>query len=104
MNKSMEKGLQVALGGFKCISGMGVGAIVANVAKTLGPVAVPLPNKIAISIGTAVISGYFHDVLSDYIDSKVYGTVESVEHTVDQVKEAVNAVKSEGEEPINEPG
>lgn len=104
MNKNVEKGLKVAVSGFKLISGAGVGAIVANVAKTLGPIAAPLPTKIAISVGTAVISGYFQDTLSVYIDDKVNGTVESVEQAVDQVKEAVNAVKSEGEEQLNEPG
>lgn len=104
MDKNIEKGLKVAVSGFKWISGAGVGAIVANVAKTLGPISAPLPTKIAISVGTAVISGYFQDTLSDYIDDKVTGTVETVEKTANQVKEVIKAVSTEGEEQLNEPG
>lgn len=94
----MKKGVKVAIEGGKIICGIGVGVFCSSVVAPF-VTGVPIAQKIAVGAGTAVFSSYMQDTLSDYIDSKVSETEETIKETKDKIEEVM---KQKGAETVNE--
>lgn len=94
----MKKGVKFAIEGGKVVCGIGVGVFCSSVVAPF-VTGVSVAQKVAVGVGTTVFSSYIQDTLSDYIDSKVSETEETVKETKDKIEEIM---KQKGAETANE--
>lgn len=85
----MKKGVKFAIEGGKIVCGIGVGVFCSSVVAPF-VTGVSVVQKVAVGVGTTVFSSYIQDTLSDYIDSKVSETEETIKEAKDKFEEVIN--------------
>lgn len=85
----MKKGVKFAIEGGKIVCGIGVGVFCSSVVAPF-VTGVSVAQKVAVGVGTTVFSSYIQDTLSDYIDSKVSETEETIKEAKDKIEDVIN--------------